>query len=171
MDITKLTDEAFLFFWQGSCGYGYLDKGAYPYWSVAAFSPSNFFSQSIGGGACGTCYEIRCVDKGGPHGVRQLSGPLILEAAWGGQDFTTENILYVGLRETFPGVLLPEYHGASKMSPQAMDGSKVESLSAAGRSVQLQGDRVDSIRVLNKLHSGFSTQKGTSTSFSTHMQL
>jgi hypothetical protein len=54
---------------QGSCGYGYMDRGSYPYWSVGAFSPSNRFAQSIKSNACGTCYEIRCVDKGGPFGV------------------------------------------------------------------------------------------------------
>lgn len=40
-----------------------MDRGSYPYWSVGAFSPSNRFAQSIKSGACGTCYEIRCVDN------------------------------------------------------------------------------------------------------------
>ena len=43
-----------------------LDKGAWPYWSVAAFSPSNKFFKAGPLGACGQCYEIKCIDKDGP---------------------------------------------------------------------------------------------------------
>eukprot|EP00884_Botryococcus_braunii_P014402 jgi/Botrbrau1/22963/Bobra.0030s0035.1 len=64
----------------GSCGYGYMDRGSYPYWSVGAFSPANRFSQSIPSKACGTCYEIRCVDNGGDFGgrCRDDAGPIVI---------------------------------------------------------------------------------------------
>ena len=47
---------------EGSCGYGRLSKDAYPFWQVAAFSTSNKFFKSIPGSACGTCWEIQCVE-------------------------------------------------------------------------------------------------------------
>lgn len=47
---------------EGSCGYGKLDKGTYPFWQVAAFATSNKFFKSIPGSACGTCWEIQCVE-------------------------------------------------------------------------------------------------------------
>ena len=55
---------------QGACGYGMLDKNSYPFWSVAAFSLTNSFSVAGPAKACGQCYEIKCVDIGGPFGVR-----------------------------------------------------------------------------------------------------
>jgi Lytic transglycolase len=51
-----------------------LDKGAWPYWSVAAFSPSNKFYKAGPLGACGQCYEIKCVDKDGPWKGRCFTG-------------------------------------------------------------------------------------------------
>ncbi len=47
-----------------------LDKNSYPFWSVAAFSLTNSFSVAGPAKACGQCYEIKCVDIGGPFGVR-----------------------------------------------------------------------------------------------------
>ncbi|PNG85270.1 hypothetical protein TSOC_015335, partial [Tetrabaena socialis] len=41
---------------EGSCGYGYLDKGAATGWEVAAMADScDDYS-----GSCGRCYEVRC---------------------------------------------------------------------------------------------------------------
>ncbi|CAL8464429.1 g3964 [Coccomyxa elongata] len=55
---------------EGACGYGLLDKNKYPFWSVAAFSLSNSFSMAGPAKACGQCYEIKCVDIGGPFAGR-----------------------------------------------------------------------------------------------------
>ena len=38
---------------QGSCGYGKLDKGNWPYWSVAALSSSNSFVNAGPINGCG----------------------------------------------------------------------------------------------------------------------
>ena len=42
---------------QGACGYGNLDKGTWPYWSVAALSTSNSFSKAgpVQGCGCAPC--------------------------------------------------------------------------------------------------------------------
>lgn len=63
---------------QGACGYGVLDKNSYPFWSVAAFSLTNSFSVAGPAKACGQCFEIKCVDIGGPFAVRYP--PVILLA-------------------------------------------------------------------------------------------
>lgn len=55
---------------QGACGYGKIAKDSYPYWSVAALSLSNSFSVAGPAKACGECFEIKCVDIGGPFAVR-----------------------------------------------------------------------------------------------------
>ena len=47
---------------EGSCGYGNLSKDVYPFWQVAAFATSNKFFNSLPGKACGTCWEIQCVE-------------------------------------------------------------------------------------------------------------
>lgn len=65
--------------WQGACGYGLLDKNSYPFWSVAAFSLTNSFSMAGPAKACGQCYEIKCVDIGGPFGVGTLSFVLVVK--------------------------------------------------------------------------------------------
>jgi len=54
---------------QGSCGYGVMDKTKYPYWSVAALSPSNpsYIAGPIAG--CGQCFEIQCLNSGGQFAV------------------------------------------------------------------------------------------------------
>ena len=57
---------------QGACGYGVLKKESYPFWSVAALSLSNSFSVAGPAKACGECFEIKCMDVGGPFAVRRL---------------------------------------------------------------------------------------------------
>ncbi|KAK9835375.1 hypothetical protein WJX81_005549 [Elliptochloris bilobata] len=47
----------------GACGYGLLDKGNWPYWSVAALSTSNSFSKAGPVQGCGQCFQIKCVDR------------------------------------------------------------------------------------------------------------
>lgn len=47
---------------EGSCGYGNLSKDQYPFWQVGAFATSNKYFKSIPGSACGTCWEIQCVE-------------------------------------------------------------------------------------------------------------
>lgn len=47
---------------EGSCGYGNLSKDQYPFWQVGAFATSNRYFKSIPGSACGTCWEIQCVE-------------------------------------------------------------------------------------------------------------
>ena len=47
---------------EGSCGYGALSKDQYPFWQVGAFATSNKYFKSIPGSACGTCWEIQCVE-------------------------------------------------------------------------------------------------------------
>lgn len=47
---------------QGACGYGAIPKDKYPYFSVAALSPSNKFSIAGPLKGCGECFEIQCVD-------------------------------------------------------------------------------------------------------------
>ncbi|CAL5220563.1 g2600 [Coccomyxa viridis] len=54
----------------GACGYGTISKDSYPYWSVAALSLSNSFSVAGPAKACGECFEIKCVDIGGPFAGR-----------------------------------------------------------------------------------------------------
>ncbi len=39
--------------WQGACGYGYLQKDQWPYWSVGALTPNNSFAQAGPAHACG----------------------------------------------------------------------------------------------------------------------
>ena len=63
---------------QGACGYGYLDKGTWPYWSVAALSTSNSFSKAgpVQGCGCALCAcDLRsCSRQGHPHGCTCLGG-------------------------------------------------------------------------------------------------
>lgn len=47
----------------GSCGYGYLDRNQWPYWSVGALATSNTFYESLPIKGCGICLEIQCVDR------------------------------------------------------------------------------------------------------------
>ena len=54
---------------QGSCGYGDLQKEAYPFWSVAALSTSNRFYKAGPGNGCGECFEIQCQNSGGQFPV------------------------------------------------------------------------------------------------------
>lgn len=58
---------------QGACGYGTISKDSYPYWSVAALSLTNSFSVAGPAKACGECFEIKCVDIGGPFAVSTLA--------------------------------------------------------------------------------------------------
>ena len=46
-----------------------LKKESYPFWSVAALSLSNSFSVAGPAKACGECFEIKCMDVGGPFAV------------------------------------------------------------------------------------------------------
>lgn len=48
-----------------------LDKAKYPFWSVAALSTSNAYF--LGGPlqGCGQCFQIECLQNGGPHAVRR----------------------------------------------------------------------------------------------------
>ncbi|KAL0021906.1 hypothetical protein WJX79_002021 [Trebouxia sp. C0005] len=59
----------------GSCGYGVMDKTQYPYWSVAALSPSNPFYIAGPIAACGQCFEIQCLNSGGQFAGRCNSDP------------------------------------------------------------------------------------------------
>ncbi|KAA6425669.1 MAG: hypothetical protein FRX49_04566 [Trebouxia sp. A1-2] len=61
---------------QGSCGYGVMDKTQYPYWSVAALSPSNPFYIAGPIAACGQCFEIQCLNSGGQFAGRCNSDPI-----------------------------------------------------------------------------------------------
>ncbi|KAK9916962.1 hypothetical protein WJX75_009263 [Coccomyxa subellipsoidea] len=51
----------------GACGYYQLDKTKWPYWSVGALTPTNFFSKQGPAKACGECFEIWC-QPGSPVG-------------------------------------------------------------------------------------------------------
>ena len=42
-----------LWLWQGSCGYGMLDKEKWPFWSVGALATSNMFYQQGPVQGCG----------------------------------------------------------------------------------------------------------------------
>ncbi|CAL5229279.1 g12572 [Coccomyxa viridis] len=57
----------------GSCGYGKLDKGQWPYWSVAALSSSSSFSKGVSAQGCGECFEIKCMDTA-PFTGRCITG-------------------------------------------------------------------------------------------------
>ena len=46
-----------------------MDKTKYPYWSVAALSPSNPFYIAGPIAACGQCFEIQCLNSGGQFAV------------------------------------------------------------------------------------------------------
>ena len=54
---------------QGACGYGLLSESTYPYWTVAALSPENQFYQAGPSGGCGQCFEVMCMNEGGPNAV------------------------------------------------------------------------------------------------------
>ncbi|KAK9850628.1 hypothetical protein WJX84_001010 [Apatococcus fuscideae] len=54
----------------GACGYGLLDKGQWPYWSVGALSSSNMFYSAGPINGCGQCFEIQCVNSGGEYAGR-----------------------------------------------------------------------------------------------------
>ena len=49
---------------QGSCGFGVLDQGQWPYWSVAALSTSNQYFEDGPLQGCGMCFEVQCVESG-----------------------------------------------------------------------------------------------------------
>ena len=55
---------------QGSCGFGVLSKGQWPYWSVAALATSNSFFLGGPVQGCGMCFEVQCLESGP---VRSLS--------------------------------------------------------------------------------------------------
>ncbi|CAK0787061.1 hypothetical protein CVIRNUC_010277 [Coccomyxa viridis] len=57
----------------GSCGYGKLDKGQWPYWSVAALSSSNSFALKGPVTGCGQCFEVKCLDTA-PFAGRCITG-------------------------------------------------------------------------------------------------
>ncbi|GAB4819913.1 hypothetical protein N2152v2_006959 [Parachlorella kessleri] len=46
--------------YEGACGYGSIPKDQYPYFSVAALSPSNSFAQAGPLKGCGQCFQIQC---------------------------------------------------------------------------------------------------------------
>ena len=50
--------------WQGSCGYGLLDKNDWPYWTVGALSTSSSFFEAGPLQGCGECFELQCVENG-----------------------------------------------------------------------------------------------------------
>ncbi|DBA91943.1 TPA: expansin [Trebouxia sp. C0005] len=52
-----------------------MDKTQYPYWSVAALSPSNPFYIAGPIAACGQCFEIQCLNSGGQFAGRCNSDP------------------------------------------------------------------------------------------------
>ena len=52
-----------------------LDKGAWPYWTVAALSTENSFFKAGPLNGCGQCFEVRCVDLDGPWKGRCITGP------------------------------------------------------------------------------------------------
>lgn len=45
---------------QGSCGYGLLDKGKWPYWSVGALSTDNTYygEGPVRGCGCASCIHL-----------------------------------------------------------------------------------------------------------------
>ena len=45
---------------QGACGYGSIPKDQYPYFSVAALSPSNQFYKAGPLNGCGECFQVQC---------------------------------------------------------------------------------------------------------------
>ena len=47
---------------QGACGYGAIPKDQYPYFSVAALSPSNQFYKAGPLNGCGECFQVQCTD-------------------------------------------------------------------------------------------------------------
>ncbi|KAK9906413.1 hypothetical protein WJX75_001467 [Coccomyxa subellipsoidea] len=49
----------------GSCGYGYLDKTKYPFWSVGALATSSIYYQQGPVQGCGQCFEIECLQNAG----------------------------------------------------------------------------------------------------------
>ena len=62
----------------GSCGYGELQQTQWPFWAVAAISPSsalytNATRHPMGG--CGACLQIECVNDTQGFEVRQLCWP------------------------------------------------------------------------------------------------
>lgn len=82
---------------QGSCGYGSLNKQAYPFWSVAALSTSNRFYKAGPANGCGECFEIQCQNSGGKFAVsstaisalsgRLCKGSMFATARLPGQSF------------------------------------------------------------------------------------
>ncbi|KAK9800899.1 hypothetical protein WJX73_008437 [Symbiochloris irregularis] len=59
---------------EGACGYGLLSQQQWPYWSVAALSPSNSFYQAGPSGGCGECFEIQCMSTG-EYANNCITGP------------------------------------------------------------------------------------------------
>ena len=53
-----------LWVWQGSCGYGMLDKEKWPFWSVGALATSNMFYEQGPVHGCG--YAIPALHQS-PH--------------------------------------------------------------------------------------------------------
>lgn len=41
----------------GSCGFGYIKKSDWPYWSVGALATSNMNFKSLATEGCGACFE------------------------------------------------------------------------------------------------------------------
>lgn len=48
----------------GACGFGDIPKDSFPWFSTAAFSLSNPFSQELPSTACGACFQIECAEGG-----------------------------------------------------------------------------------------------------------
>lgn len=63
--LNMLTSVAYL---QGACGYGYIKKNEWPYWSVGALTPSNQFAKAGPAHACGCAdlspYPTSCLRSG-----------------------------------------------------------------------------------------------------------
>ena len=49
--------------WQGSCGYGSLDKEKWPYWSVGALATSNMFYEQGPVQGCGYVMPQSLISK------------------------------------------------------------------------------------------------------------
>jgi len=62
---------------QGSCGYGQMDSGSWPYFSCVGISESSSLF-GLPGKGCGVCVEVQCVESGPvrarpPHCMRRLA--------------------------------------------------------------------------------------------------
>ncbi len=81
-----------------------MDKTKYPYWSVAALSPSNPFYIAGPIAGCGQCFEIQCLNSGGQFAVGRSHPTLYMNCSNPEQCAISCTVLIQQQHASFTGV-------------------------------------------------------------------